>query len=77
MGKCKDCGGDCDTCATCNQPQCAHHEFVKIDRPPGCVCEAGEWRDPTSIPAVCKAYAGNGADTNCSVCEHDRECHEG
>ena len=43
-------------------------------KPAGCVCDAGEWRDPDNIPTPCAAYDGDGV-RNCDICEHDKECH--
>ena len=76
MNICKACGSEeCKQCATCGKQQCEHHEFVPINRPPNCVCEALEWKDPANLPPICKQYVGNG-QTNCQICEHDIACHK-
>lgn len=71
---CKACGGECGSCAQCGEPACAHHEFVAIDKPAGCCCNPGEWRNPDKIPPVCESFVGD-TNVNCQRCEHDLECH--
>lgn len=58
---------DAPHCGTCT---CKH----SAQRPPGCVCNAGEWGDPTHLPPICDEHKGD-RDENCDECEHDFECH--
>lgn len=72
---CRECGqAECRECATCGQMECDHHEFVAVNRPPHCVCNAMEWADPTKIPPVCAKHEGN-PTKECAVCGHDYFCH--
>ena len=73
---CPKCGDpECRQCATCAGWECDHHEFIPVDRPAGCICDAMEWRDPEKIPPVCNQYVGDGK-CSCHTCEHDKECHQ-
>jgi uncharacterized protein YoaH (UPF0181 family) len=54
-------------------PHC-HERLTPPRKPDGCVCDAGEWRDPDRIPPACGAYDGDGL-RHCRTCEHGKECH--
>ena len=63
-------------CRHCRGYEEDHHAFEPIRIPAGCVCDWRDWGDPTNIPAICKRFVKDEADSSfCENCEHERECH--
>jgi len=51
---------------------CKGYEVPK--RPPGCVCDVGDWVTHP-IPPVCDKYRGDPEEL-CDNCEHEFACHQ-
>lgn len=56
-------------------PHCGKQLEPEINRPAGCICDAGEWNDPRNLPPVCDKFDADHVGRNCNRCEHDYGCH--
>jgi hypothetical protein len=64
-------------CKICGEKEDEHHSPDWLEIPEGCVCDWREWNyeKMTTLPPVCDEHQGD-PNTNCTRCEHDKECHK-